>query len=181
MSRKILAIDASSAILLYKAAAEPLFLWQCLAAAYQVRMASAAFREVARPGYDGSSFFREEGGRLFTVVSAAIPGRDSSTGIADLSGIGPGEAMTLSLLLAGRVAFIAVDDKKAALICRRNRLPYVNALLMPRLLAISGLVSATFFEELFEGIRNVGRYSGAIVDFARNCPEEHLRPFLPLG
>ncbi len=171
---KTIIIDTSSAILLYKSGWLDITLTH-----YHLRTGPAAYRELAVPGYPGADTFQRLGtqGRLEVLpVSAPPPGPSSP----ELTRLGAGERECIQYFLAGAGQFILMDDGRGAAYCRDHGIPYVNALLMPRILVhaapeIGRLNAPRAMAQIFR----LGRYAPWIWDFARHCSDEVLAPFQP--
>lgn len=167
---KAVLVDSSSAILLYKTG-----LFDRLTACYQVRLAKAVYQELTHPGYPGARYFLEIKARQMIRLFSPPPGKPPRP----LLGMGAGEQRTLQGFLAGNGDFILIDDGKGASFCRKQGIPYINALLVPRLLYLGGRISLSEYQEKTGAILKIGWYSAAIIDYARFCPAGRLSFFLP--
>ncbi|MBL0712307.1 MAG: hypothetical protein JJV98_01285 [Desulfosarcina sp.] len=170
---KSVLIDTSSAILLFKSG------WfDATLDHYRLRTGRAAVRELTVPGYPGAAFFQGlvEQGRIDVLPAAAGP----ETRDPDLAGMGPGERECIQHYLTGAGQFILMDDGRGATYCRDNNIPYVNALLMPRILALADpVIARQGVSGAMAQIYRLGRYAPWILDFARDCADEVLTPFRP--
>jgi hypothetical protein len=92
--------------------------------------------------------------------------------------MGKGESETLRMYGRFADAFVIIDDKKGAAWCRGQGIPYINALLIPKILFYSKKVDEAFFREKMDFIARSGRYSGIILDYARTCSREDISNFL---
>jgi len=171
-AEKTALVDASSAILLHRAG-----LFATVTATYRVVMAESVYAEVTAPGHYGAStfgrFYRE--GRFAMVNPPDPPAPDERLP----GGLHAGERDTLLLYHCGCGDFIVIDDGKAAAHCRDTGIPYLNALLMPRVLHLSGCLSAETGAKAAEAITAAGRYADWVVCYAREAADEVLTPFLP--
>jgi hypothetical protein len=169
---KTILIDTSSAILLYKVG------WlDTTLAHYHLRTGSAAYRELVIPGYPGADIFQQltAQGRLEVLRPGANPSADPN-----LAGLGAGERECIQHFKAGAGHFILMDDGRGAAYCRDHGIPYVNALLMPRILAHADPeIGRLNVPRAMAQIYRQGRYAPWIMDFARHCSEEILAPFRP--
>ncbi|MBN2159942.1 MAG: hypothetical protein JW807_11150 [Spirochaetes bacterium] len=95
-----------------------------------------------------------------------------------LQGLDVGERDTIRLFRAGIGEIIILDDWKGASYCKNNAIPYINALLVPRILLLAGIISKSESEESMSRIVENGWYSQWVIDYARFCPDEKLLPFL---
>ncbi len=171
---KSVLIDSSSAILLYKSG------WlNATLSKFHLRTGPTASRELTIPGYPGAQYFQDliAGGRLeiLTPIFPALPKEDRA-----LARMGAGERECILYYRSGAGAFILLDDGRGAAYCRAEGLPYVNALLMPRILAmadpgIDGQTVAAAMARIYQ----LGRYAPWVRDHARHCSDRTLSPFLP--
>ena len=171
MPRKRIIIDASSAILLVKTG-----LFRCLTDAYRVVMAEAVYGEASRNGYPGARRFSgaRDGGQIL-VLSArpetAPQGEETLTG--------SGERETVRLFSQGEGDFVIIDDRKGAGFCRNTGIPYINALLFPRILMFAGGLSESDCRKQTAQLLALGRYSKEVVAVAAGATRERLGRFLP--
>jgi len=168
---KTVLVDASSAILLHKADLLPL-----VQAVFRLWMTESVYDEVTRrrrPGAQAIARGRRE--RLITIVSPrSIAGSQRLP-----AGLHEGERDTLLCFLDGGADFIIIDDGRGAGYCRREVIPYVNALLCPRLLAMAGRLTPTAAQSLMARIALLGRYSEWVKRYAATCSDSALAAFLP--
>jgi predicted nucleic acid-binding protein len=173
--RKRVIVDASSAIILFKSG---LFLQ--LIQYYQTLMTDSVYSEVTCKGYPGAEDFIKIGrDRSMTVVSCKgnIPAYfadDHSLFILDR-----GERETIACLIGQLADFIIIDDGRGSRYCRDNNLPFINALLFPKILLLKGLLTTATYEEKMTTIINNGRYSNHIVECAKRMRLKQLKIFLP--
>ena len=170
--KKTVLIDASSAILLYKSD------WMApLMEQYRVGTGPAAFREMTVPNHPGARSFtrwqREERLVLHPPVGSA------AAAPADLNRLDPGERECLHLYFGGAGRFIIIDDGPAAAVCRREAIPYVNALLIPRLLDPTPALGGSGIDAAIQTIYTRGRYAPWVLEYALTCPPEELAFFRP--
>lgn len=172
--KKIL-LDTSSAILLFKAG-----LVNELTNVYHVFVTGSVLQELTRENHPGAATFFEyfflqkirgigEGDILF---QSEIP-------TASLRSLDQGELDTIMSFASGNYDFIITDDGKAARYCKENGLPFINALLFPRLLNFAGLISRQDSNDKMDAIVHSGRYSKEIVEWARSCRKESLTFAIP--
>lgn len=171
--RKGVIIDSSSAILLFKAG-----IFDCAAAAYDLIVTPSVAGELTRSGHDGSSHFANAlaAGRLKTVEDEKCGGS-----CPELSRLGQGERDSIALYLSGSGIFIIMDDGRGDRICRDMGIPYINALLVARILRDCREIDEDRYAEAFGALLRVGRYSADIVSFARDCEKNRLKDFYPAG
>ena len=81
------------------------------------------------------------------------------------------------LFVMGCGDLIIMDDGKGANVCKKSNIPYINALLVPRILLIAGILSKRECGAVTRSIIDCGRYSEKIIEFGRSCPDEMLARF----
>jgi len=187
--------DASSAILLYKA-----YLFDALMDAWQVVMAPSVFKEITKTGYPGASYFKSLGEKthyrsgkiLIHEPTAAQPIEKK------FISMGKGEKETIQIFcnlagfcLSGQLkdseprmafkktgAFILVDDGRAARFCHARQIPFINALLVPKVFWYSSLMDKKEFLEKTDCLCELGRYSKTIMEMAQTFSKEDLNYFI---
>ena len=97
----------------------------------------------------------------------------------DTSSLDKGERDTIHSFYAGAGDFIIIDDGKGAAYCRDNHIPYINALLFPRIILLTHSISKAEFDDKVGLITGIGRYSQKIIDYALNCSVDDIELFLP--
>ena len=172
---KHIVIDASSAILLFKVG-----LFDILMGAYQAVLAESVYQEVSRPGYSGAkSFGRYYINRRFDVCSVNRSKKIPLDQITALSVLGKGEKDTIMLFLSGKGDYIIIDDGRGAGFCRDHRIPYINSLLVAKILLLSRNIGEVVYQNKIEMLIRIGRYSQKIVDYALTCPTKEMALFMP--
>ena len=162
-------IDASSAIILYKTDLFPLLL-----DVYTVVMPVSVFEEITRnSSYPGANDFSDlsKQGRFHIIHTAKI---DTETGEKIPLSLDRGEGDVISLFFNKIGNFIMIDDGAGAAYCRKNKLPFINALLFPRILFLRSFINADEYNDYMQKIIMTGRYSPHIISFARGATEEDL-------
>lgn len=167
---KTAVVDASSAILLFKAG-----LFDRLAATYAVVFPGAVYVELTAEGYPGAAEFRRATERQKVAVRAA-PDRPPPPEAAALHA---GEREALLVFLSGTGDFLVLDDRRAARACAALSLPFINALLFPRVLWLSGRMAHGGFRKAAARVAAAGRYGAEIRARAQGLGREALTPFLP--
>ena len=162
-------IDASSAIILYKVG-----LFQTTATAFHILMTRSVYKELTISGHEGADAFKEyyTNQRSFKVIP--VEGIDS----VDTKHLDRGERDTIQLFSSGVSDFIIVDDGKAARYCRDQNIPYINALLCPKVLCFSDKILENKLAELTNLILKTGRYSQEIISQALQCEKTDLSYFI---
>jgi hypothetical protein len=170
--KKSILIDASSAILLFKSG------WMApLMENYRVGTGPAAFREMTVADYPGASAFRQWQQEERLVLHPRCPS-EMSIG-TNRQGLDPGERECITLFLSGTGTFIVIDNGPGAAFCRREAIPYVNALLIPRLLSPASATARADAATAMQQIFAIGRYAPWVMEYALTCPSENLMFFLP--
>jgi predicted nucleic acid-binding protein len=174
IDRKNALIDSSSTILLYKSS-----LLENTINYYNVIMTESVYDELTRSGHAGSNdvmLYRQN--RMIHVSS--VSGWKNMCGIEDrlIESLGRGERDTILLYLQGCGDLVILDDGKGAGFCKKNTIPYINALLVPRILRIAGILSDDEYETMTMSIIDCGRYSEKIIEYARTCSDEKLVQFV---
>ncbi len=171
---KSILVDSSSAILLYKSG------WlDATLKKFHLKTGRSAFRELTIAGYPGADCFQAlVAGRRLEILPpvTALPEKKDPA----LTGMGPGERECILHYRSGAGAFILLDDGRGAAYCRGHGIPYVNALLIPRILALAdpGIDRGTVGEAMTR-IYWLGRYAPWVRDHAHNCSDASLIAFLP--
>jgi predicted nucleic acid-binding protein len=168
---KAVLADASSAILLHKAD-----LFDLLVHRYAVSMVASVFGEVTVDGRPGCNTFRRLAvDRRLTVLTETPAPSDP----AMPAGLHRGERDTLAAFRKQPGSFLAMDDRRAAAVCRQRGLPYICALLFPQIGYHSGLLSKDARDRHMTVLEGIGRYSAEVIRYARGCRREQVAPFLP--
>lgn len=164
--RKIIA-DSSSMILLYKCGALDFMLNNsCCIIPESVRL------ELLATGRSGAEFFSScisDG--LFTVVNEVF------ANTLEIK-MGAGERDVISLFKSGIGEYVIIDDGKGAAYCRNTGIPYINALLAVKLLFFTGIISGEETGKMFSWLKENGRYSEAVIQWAEGADAEILSRFL---
>lgn len=170
--------DASSAILLEKAG-----LFTTTAQRFSLVLPVSVFSEVTWQGRPGAAFFKKSyKNGLFAVQSTDHETEIHKT-LLELR-LGKGETDTLALYLGPfygqrKDRFILIDDGKAARWCYRENLPFINALLVPKILWYAGHIKEEACAGHMEALCRIGRYSEKIKAYAFNCSQKELAYFIP--
>lgn len=171
---KSILVDSSSMILLYKSG------WlDATLDKYHFLTGQSVSRELTVPGYPGAARFQRlvADGRLEVLPVIDVP---PGSGDPALKEMGPGERECIAHFLAGSGTFILLDDGRGARFCRAHRIPYTNALLIPRILALADpTIDAQVVADAMAQIDHIGRYAAWVREYARNCEDAALSSFLP--
>jgi hypothetical protein len=159
--------DASSAILLYKAGIVETF-FDC----FSVVLSPIVFQELTCNGHDGAdkfaAYYREH--RFYVAGTPA-----DSAAMLTLEG---GERQLVLLYKGGCGDYVVLDDKKAAAYCRDNGIPYVNALLVPKILLSGGYITDACCSDATRLLTGQGRYAPWVIRFSENCTGEDLKKYI---
>ena len=168
-------VDASSAILLFKAD-----LFGVLADSFRVVLADSVYNEMIQCGYPGESYFRScsENRRFIIIEPFGRIGRETQVFLDKNSGLDPGERDTLALFAANLARFIIIDDAQAAKFCLKNAIPFINALLVPKVLKLSNYIDEKTCQDYVTRLQELGRYSAAVINFALHCHDSSLSFFI---
>jgi hypothetical protein len=166
--KRIVLVDSSSAILMYKAG-----LIDTCGKAYKLAISRSVMNELIVPGHEGAEYFERliTGGVL--TVSYGYKGC-----LLDLP-LSGGERDIVLLYLSGQGEFIIVDDGEGAAYCRANGIPYINALLVPSLLHYAGALGTDDSRRSRDLLVALGRYSESVKQYAERCTVETLKDFMP--
>jgi predicted nucleic acid-binding protein len=164
-------IDASSAILLHKAN-----IFQDMAEHYLLMMVPTVFREITVAHRCGANAFREasDAGKIRMAVPVSPCESDAIT-----TSLHAGELETIEAYNSIHAHFIIMDDGKGARACRTMGIPYINALLCPGILYLSGRINAETRQSAFEHLQEIGRYGDAVISYAERADGNGLASFLP--
>ena len=166
-------VDASSAIILCKAN-----LHCIVCEMYNVVMPRSVYDEITGNFYPGAEEYQQlvvDSKLTIQSFPSATPSESTS---CNLKNLGQGEHDIIQLYLAGYGDFIIIDDGAAAKYCRGERIPFVNALLIPKIMQCTGQYSNANCLASFKKIKSIGRYSSGIIDFAEKSGKEELSFFL---
>jgi predicted nucleic acid-binding protein len=165
---KTLLMDSSSAILLFKVA-----LLNTLMENYEILISQTVYKELTIPGQRGCREFIEYRQKDLIIVS-----NNHGSKSIELSLRG-GEMETILLYHNGMGDFILIDDKRGVDYCKKNNIPFINALLVPKILFFSNLIERESYIEKKYHLIHLGRYSKRIIDLAGSISLKELMPFLP--
>ena len=166
--------DASSTILLYKTG-----LLDAFTDAWNPAWSRGVFTELTCPGYPGENRFTAlaDRGRVRILTPEPVPSSGCKTW-PDRNRMDLGEYETLCLYLHNREGFILADDKKAARFCLDAGIPFINALLVPKLLYFAGRMDANSASRKTQDLSREGRYSDRIHEKARALDQDDLAFFI---
>ena len=164
-------IDASSAILLHKAD-----IFGDVAQHYALKMVPTVFSEITVTDRSGAQVFRKarEAGKIHLVAPAPGGRRIKVAG-----SLHAGELETIIAYEGEAAHFIIMDDGRGAKACRTMDIPYINALMCPKILYLSGKIDRTARQSAFMQLKNIGRYGDEIVAYAEKAGRDNLSSFFP--
>lgn len=163
-------LDASSAIILYKAG-----LHNLLIKIYAIIMSGSVYREISINPYAGSEAYSKFVSLQKIQVQEILDQKNAS----EMRGLDRGEYDTIALFRAGSGDFVITDDGQAARFCKREGIPFINALLFPVIIKFARIKDEKFCQRSMEKVIETGRYSDEVINFARDCDEEILSFAIP--
>lgn len=166
--------DASSLILLEKAGLLSLMLSR-----YILVIPPSVFKEITAANTPDASVFSVQVALKQLHVMALPENRPDKESHSGLKKLDPGERDTISLYLSKEQGFILTDDGKAARWCHNGNLPFINALLVPKIFQYAGLINKERSLKAMNRLCELGWYADTIKAFAFDCTKEQLKPFLP--
>lgn len=172
-NRKTALLDASSAILLSKAG-----LHETLADLYTLVLPQSVFHKITGNPHVSAAEFEK---LLFERKIGVVQERGmvfTQEKLPKLSKLDPGERDSLFLYLSGMGDFLITDDGPAAKLCQEQKIPFINALLVPKILAMSGREDAAVCEQAFQTIENLGRYSKKVISLSKSLSKKDLEFFI---
>lgn len=164
--------DASSAILLHKVG-----LFEPMSDHFSIVFSPSVYKEITQSGYPGSATF-QQAEKEEKVCIMGDPDLSIVSQYPAISDMGAGEKETLCLFLKTGQGFILIDDGLAARFCTRNKLPFINALLVPKLFFHGGLMREADSLKKMDLLCKIGRYSNQIIAIAHRLTPEDLSRFL---
>ncbi|MGE0084506.1 MAG: hypothetical protein AB7S75_08795 [Desulfococcaceae bacterium] len=172
---KTVLTDASSAILLFRAG-----LFPALISFYRIMITESVYAELTVRGYPGAEIFCRAcaDGQIIVRPAGTVSAIRHPELLMPSQSVRKGEGDTIRLWLYGEGDFVLMDDYKGAAFCRNHGIPYISAILVPRILALSGHLSADQCSEKTEELIRNGRYSRKIITYAQNCPDRDLLFFV---
>ncbi len=168
--KKPVLVDSSSAIILFKSGS-----FEQFSDYYRVIIPPSVYSEVTREGYAGSNeFIKYHDQCRFYVYAGSGPGDIGESYKPEMKGLGAGEKDTILLYYYGTGDMIVLDDGRGAAYCKNHGIPYINALLVPRILCMAGLIIQEERDRMMKRIIECGRYSQKIIEYARFCDDGKL-------
>ena len=172
--KKVL-LDASSAILLLKAD-----LLTKLTGFYRVSQTQSVFLELTSNNRYGSDIFRQYAAvQKLIILEVQNKSGPFKTNGQSLHSLDQGESDTIRCFKTGKYDFIIIDDGPAAKYCYKNNIDFINALLFPRVLFFSNIISLHECNGYMDELVLNGRYSGEVIALANNCKRESLLFAIP--
>ncbi len=172
---KSIIIDTSSAILLFKSK-----LIAHLVNHYNTLITLSVYRELTKHGYPGSFEIQqlcEE--KQIQVLALKRPVLNGQGSYPTLPTLNSGEKDTIRHQMQGIGDFIMIDDGRAAKYCKKAGLPFINALLFPRILFLIQAISESEYDQKRAEILCYGRYADSVIEMALNLSDQAIKPFLP--
>lgn len=169
-------IDASSAILLYKAG---LFV-QCTRY-FSMVMETDVFKEVGVPDHPGANFFLSMVQKNCVTVFRADTDRQANIDLPENLDLGERQTLVLYFqnICPDERSFIIIDDAKGARFCLKRKVPFINALLVPKILWFAGLLNKNDYLDKTALVIEKGRYAATIIEKAKALSPSDLATFIP--
>lgn len=161
--RKVIA-DSSSIILLQKAD-----LFELFCDRFKVVITLQVYKELMDGAKKGAAQLQKY---LYGRIDQTLTSKT-------VFGMGPGESSVIALYLEGGGDFVLLDDKKGANYCKDHSIPFINSLLVSRVLYIAGAIDEAEFISTTRLLTEEGYYSQRIIDKAESISKSELRYFLP--
>lgn len=172
----IVYIDASSAILLYKTG-----LFDLCAHYFSMIMETCVYKEVQVPDHPGANFFLSMVQK--NRVKVCISNPDGLIEINLPENLDLGERQTIALYCQNACpdqrSFIIIDDAKGAKFCLKRKLPFINALLVPKILWFAGILNKNDYINKTALVIEKGRYSRTVIEKAKALSSLDLAIFIP--
>lgn len=169
-------IDASSAILLYKAG-----LFVPCTRYFSIVMETDVYKEVRVPDHPGAHFFLSMVQKKCVQVFRSDSDRHINVDLP--RNLDLGERQTLMLyfqnICPDTPSFIIMDDAKGARFCLARKVPFINALLVPKILWFAGLLNKDDYLDKTALVIENGRYSGTVIEKADALSPWDLAMFIP--
>jgi len=162
--RRVVA-DSSSIILLQKVRLLDVFLDK-----YRVIIPPRVYDELTGGGKKGS---RE----LAHLLIANIV---QSNNDIRIDGLDRGESSVIALYFDGAGDFVLLDDRKGANYCKAQAIPFINALLVSRILFLAGAIKEDDYRAAAELLIQEGYYSDMVIKKAAVIEDMELQRFMPL-
>jgi len=165
MASRTAVADSSSIILLQKVRLLGVFLHN-----YHVIIPGQVYDELTGGGKKGAD---ELGNLLRDKIR--LPAED-----IHIKGLDRGESGVMNLYIDGGGDFVLLDDKKGAKYCTSQAIPFINALLLSRILYIVGAIEGETYKAAAELLIQEGYYSDMIIKKAAAIRDIDLQQFMPL-
>ncbi len=167
-------IDSSSAILLQKTG-----LFSLLLNLYRSIITESVFVELTSNTYPSSKTFKNYCDHERLHVQPLNIKNQEKHQISAISSLNIGERDTILQYIEGTGDFIILDDGKAAKYCSKNNLPFISAILFPKILQLTGELTKADSDQKCKDIIEIGRYSQKIIELAGDLSKRELERFLP--
>ncbi len=159
-----MAADSSSIILLQKSQLLDVFL-----RSYRVSVAQEVYAELTEVPKQGSGKLQQVlRSRRIAIKSAGAPQE-----------MGDGEGATIATFLDGICDFILLDDRRAAQYCMSRDIPFVNSLLISRILCSCGAIDENKAAVARAALLQHGYYSRKVITQAMAFADADLSKFHP--
>lgn len=169
-------IDASSAILLYKAG-----LFVPCTRYFSIIMETDVYKEVRVPDHPGTKFFSSMVQKNNVKVCRADTDRQVNINLPENLDLGERQTLVLYLqnICPDQPSFILIDDAKGARFCLSHKVPFINALLVPKILWFAGLLNKNDYLDKTALVIEKGHYSRTVIEKAKALSSSDLATFIP--
>ena len=96
-----------------------------------------------------------------------------------IEGLDQGESSVITLFSGGVGDFVLLDDRKAAYYCKSRAIPFINALLVSRILFLAGVIKEDNYRVAAAQLIQEGYYSDMIIRKAAAIEDAELQQFMP--
>lgn len=151
-------------------------------------MSPAVFREITQTGYPGAAYFktlenppRDSAARI--IRQEPGPAVHPLFALKSFLAMDRGEKETLQIFCNSTGfektnAFVLVDDGRAARFCHARQIPFINALLVPKIFWYSGVMDQHLYLKKTAQLCELGRYSKQIMERAGQFSRRELTYFI---
>jgi len=150
---------------------------------YEILIVESVRDELLQPGLPGAdvaaALCKTGAFRVIEKTCSRVLPEKWTNGPNSLDSLDAGERDSVKAYFNGFGDLIITDDGKASVYCKRNNIPFINALLFPRILEFSGLLPPGQAQLKMRVLSRIGRYSQNILDYAAGCRVGDVEFFLP--
>jgi len=169
---KTILLDSSSAILLHK-----INLLTAITNLYSAIISQTVFDELTSNSSIGSSHINNlcKTEKIIVKDSSELSSIEKKEITTKLDS---GEKSLIELYVSGCGDFIILDDKKGALCCKKLNIPFINSLLVIKILLFKNYIITDEYQNLKKHLLRIARYSKFVIKYESNCTIEDLEFFI---